>query len=284
MSHILAEDYVFETLEEDIVWYRQSVHESLAGVERQGHDLNWLATKAYTLAALLVLAGRASDSECGDMMWLAGNAEAYALYLALFPKGAKELEVLIPKPPGDVMSIGRTTTGPTSSSSPGHWFKAFYLTLLWEEPFLKEEVLMRSFASTFAASSTKAPAYRTLQVEAAQAMYTRSPDAMTKILAAFDAMQAPGLDPEDQAYSVEVAQCEAGMMARLVSGDEAGFNDEVRLALERHIKHYRQDEAFRNKPVAWVCLPALGLSALAQRRGLKVSVQSPLLPLELISN
>ncbi|PTA67262.1 hypothetical protein C8263_13185 [Deinococcus arcticus] len=284
MSHVLAEEYVFETLEEDIAWYRQSVHGSLARAQEPGHDLNWLATKAYHLATLLVLAGRASDPECGDMMWLAGNAEAYALYLALFPKGAKELEVLIPRPPGDVMSIGRTTTGPTSSSSPGHWLKAFYLTLLWEEPFLKEEVLMRSFTSTFAASSTRAPAYRTLQVQAAQAMYTRSPDAITKILAAFDAMQAPGLDPEDQTFSVEVAQCEAGMMARLVSGDEAGFNEEVRLALERHVKYYRQDEEFRNRPVAWVCLPALGLCALARRRGLNVSVQSPLLPLELISS
>ncbi|MVN85541.1 hypothetical protein GO986_02040 [Deinococcus sp. HMF7620] len=281
MSHVLAEEYVFETLEEDIAWYRQSVRDSLARAEEPQHNLTWLATKAYDLTTLLVLAGRASDPECGNMAWLAGNAEAFALYLSLFPKGEKELEVLLPNPPHGLLSIGRTTTGP-ASASPGHWFKAFYLTLLWDEPVVMIETLMRPYAPVFAASSTRAPAYRTLQVEAAQALYTRAPDVLEKLIAALDAMQAPGLDPEDQAFATEIAMCEAGMMTRLAQGDEASFNGEVRLALERHVKYYQRDEDLRNKSVAWICLPALGLCALARRRGMKVTVQSPLLPLELL--
>lgn len=280
-TSLLPDEHIIERLERRVESNRQLVRKLLdQRVQDQDFDLALLTPVAYELAAQLVLLGRSSERECGDMLALAGNAEAYALYLAQFPRGERSLEVVLP---GRNSTILRQSTGSTSSSTPAHWFKAFYLTLLWnEEPVLKN-ILMRTTQATLRASSTNAPDYRYWQVEAAQALYMGRSDAPEKMMSALDGMQADTVPPDVRDFAADIAMSEAGMMYRLGLQDEAAFNAEVELALERHVNYYGVTEKRRNSPDAWFCLPALGWCAYARLRGMQIKVESPLLPLELIS-
>ncbi|WP_158591665.1 Imm49 family immunity protein [Deinococcus cavernae] len=242
-------------------------------VTAQDFSLTSLGSRALESLGLLTLKGEAGSDEAAKFLGIAAHAESYSLELANYPEASREIEVLIP-PRAD--SFFRLTVGPNSTAHPDRWLRAFYLTLMWWQPALIETVLLNIRYEVLQASSTKSPAYRYLQVEAAKALYRDAPDAPEKILETLEAMaHLPG---DSQEFAAFIAMHECGMMAKLALRDEAGFNQEVELALASHVKFYCEGETRRNGPEAWLCLPALGLAALAKRRGMSVTVQSPYLP------
>lgn len=243
--------------------------------------LTSLTTRALESLGLLVLKGEAASEEAGKWLGVAAFAETYSLELANYPKGSRDIEILIPP---RAESFFRTAVGPNSTAHPDRWLRAFYLTLIWWEPSLIENVLLNIKYETLKASSTQSPAYRYLQVEAAKSLYRDEPDALAKILEAMDAMDLAHLPEPDHEFVAFIAMHECGMMGKLALRDEAGFNQEVELALESHWKYYSDGETRRNDPEAWICWPALGWCALAKKRGMNMTVQSPYLPLELIAS
>lgn len=275
----MPDNFIYEEIDQDIERHRNTIEKILnERVSRDDYSLTSLANRALELAGRLILKGEAGSDECGQALGIAAHAESYSLELANYPQGSKEIDVLIP-PRAD--SFLRTSAGPNSTAHASRWLHAFYLTLIWWQPTLIDHVLMTIKPETLNASSTKSPAYRYLEVDAAKALWQQHPDAAEKILAAMEAMdQVSAIDKEFVAY---IAMHECGMMSMIALHDEEGFNREVELALESHVKFYKQGETRRNAPEAWFCLPALGLSALAIKRGMNVHVRSAYLPLELLS-
>lgn len=275
----MPDNFIYEEIDQDIERHRNTIEKILnERVSRDDYSLTSLANRALELAGRLILKGEAGSDECGQALGIAAHAESYSLELANYPQGSKEIDVLIP-PRAD--SFLRTSVGPNSTAHASRWLHAFYLTLIWWQPTLIDHVLMTIKPETLNASSTKSPAYRYLEVDAAKALWQQHPDAAEKILAAMEAMdQVSAIDKEFVAY---IAMHECGMMSMIALHDEEGFNREVELALESHVKFYKQGETRRNAPEAWLCLPALGLSALAIKRGMNVHVRSAYLPLELLS-
>ena len=270
----MPDAFVFEELDRNLTRHSEMLAKILASrVTAQDFSLTSLGSRALESLGLLALKGEAGSDEAAKFLGIAAHAESYSLELANYPEGSREIEVLIP-PRAD--SFFRLTVGPNSTAHPDRWLRAFYLTLMWWQPALIETVLLNIRYEVLQASSTKSPAYRYLQVEAAKALYRDAPDAPEKILETPEAMDhLPG---DSQEFAAFIAMHECGMMAKLALRDEAGFNQEVELALASHVKFYREGETRRNGPEAWLCLPALGLSALAKRRGMSVTVQSPYLP------
>lgn len=276
----LPDEFIFEELERNLIRHQNVINKVLAErVTSEDFSLTSLSNRALEMLGLLVLKGEAGSDEARKWLGVAAFAESYSLELANYPEGSREIEVLIPP---RAESFFRTSVGPNSTAHPDRWLRAFYLMLIWWSPAMLENVLMNIKYEVLHASSTKSPAYRYLQVEAAKALYRNSPDALEKILEAMEATEH--LPEEDREFVAYIALHECGMMGKLALQDEAGFNDEVKLALESHVKYYSAGETRRNGPEAWICLPALGLCALAKRRGLNITVQSPYLPLELIAN
>lgn len=241
-------------------------------------SLSSLSSEAYGLAAGLLVIHYEPRETIGELLALAGNAEAESLYLASAPARAKQFEVILPSMKDTVV---RWSTGPTSFSHPDRWLRAFYLTLRWwETPVL--DSLMRTRMDTLRASSTQAVEYRYLQVEAASALYLQAPDAQARILAAWRAVERELPDPEQQAFASLIALSETGLMMAIARQDQRMFDHEVEQALERHETYYASSEDLHNSYEAYFSLPVLGLCGLARHRGLELHAQSPYLPLDLL--
>lgn len=276
----LPDSFIIAELEDNLADNRKILDEILdKRITLPKYSFTSLAMQALESLGLLALKGEAASEEAGKWLGVAAYAESYTLELANYPQGSREIEILIPPRPE---SFFRLSVGPNSTAHPDRWLRAFYLMLIWWEPAVIENILMNIKYEVLKASSTQSPAYRYLQVEAAKALYRGAPDTLEKIL---ETMEATEHLPEgDREFTAYIALHECGMMGKLALNDEAGFNDELTAALESHIKYYSQGETRRNSPEAWICLPALGLCALAKRRGMTITAQSPYLPLELIAS
>lgn len=275
----MPDKFIFDRLDGSIEDSREFIAEMLEDrVTAEDFSLTMFASMALRQAGFLILKGQTASADCGAMIGLAANAETYSLYLANYPADSKELEIFLPPRPTGFL---RKAVGPNSTSQPDRWLRAFYLCLMRDDALINH-ILIDIKYETLRDSSTRYPAYRYLQVEAAKALYMSNSDATEKIIAAMRAMELDHLSGEAKEFTALIAMHEAGMMAKLSLDDEDGFNEEVKLALESHIKFYSKSENRRNSPEAWMCIPALGLCALAKRRGFKITTQSPYLPLELI--
>ncbi|WP_189063748.1 immunity 49 family protein [Deinococcus seoulensis] len=212
------------------------------------------------------------------MLALAGNLDAFIVYLALFPRGEKELEMILHD------SVVRPTTGPNSTAHTGTWLQAFYLNLLWRNAVVIDNVLLRDYTSTLQASSTWSPPYRYAQMAALRAVYEGSPDALQLIHEAWNSVETPweGEEHEDMLIRTELAGSEIAVLTQIHLGDEAGLNRDVAYGLRSHQRYYERTEDLQDDPNGWISLPLLGLCALAKWRGMTITVQSPFLPLDLI--
>ncbi len=277
---IIPDQFIIDDLNQDIEAEFETLKQIMSSrIYDDDYRLSSLGSYAYLLGSRLVLAGKSKQGEYRHVLPIAATAEAQAFYLAEYPKDAKELEIVLPTLRE---TFFKKSTGPTSSTYPDRWLRGFYLSLKWwQVPDI--DLLGRTSQQTLHSSSTKSVPYRYLQVKASQAVWARLPDAGEKILEAWEGMSPEKLDSLDRPFAAFIATHENGMLSMIQLGDEAGFNHEVKLALESHEKYYSSSEELRNSPEAWFSLPALGLCALALHRGMKVNIESRFLPLDLIS-
>ncbi|MFB2578079.1 MULTISPECIES: immunity 49 family protein [unclassified Acinetobacter] len=275
----LPDDFIYEQLEQNLVENKQILEKILAQkVTASNYALTNLSGLGFESLGLLVLIGEAGSDEAKMWLGVAAYAESYSLELANYSEGSKEIEVFMPP---RAESFFRHSVDPNSTAHTGRWLNAFYLMLMLYEPNMLDNILMNIRDEILKASSTKAPTYYYLQVAATKALYQNPANALEKIIATMEATQ--NLPENDREYAAYIAMHECGMMAKIALQDETGFNDEVELALNSHIKYYSDGETRRNAPEAWMCLPAFGLCALARKRGMKITVDSPYLPLALIT-
>lgn len=273
----LVHPLILEGLPEDIEWGREHVRGALPRLEGD-IQLSLLSSVTYELGVKLVLSGPDGLNEAGQMLGLAGNLDAFIVYLALFPRGEKELEMILHD------SVVRPTTGPNSTAHTGRWMRAFYLNLLWRNAVVIDNILLRDYTSTLQASSTWSPPYRYAQMAALRAVYEDSPDALRLIHEAWNSVETPwdGEEHEDMLIRTELAGSEIAVLTQIHLGDEAGLNRDVAYGLRSHQRYYERTEDLQDSVGAWISLPLLGLCALAKWRGMTITVQSPFLPLDLI--
>ncbi|MEV6678672.1 immunity 49 family protein [Streptomyces erythrochromogenes] len=188
-------------------------------------------------------------------------------------------------PPGEAVQCriahkDRTlqTTGPQWYTAPGAWLDAFYLALVCRERDRITTLCQVPLA--LLRENGRADDHVFAWIDALQTYWTGGPELGRKLVAAVD-----GTAPEtarDPGAAGRLAYPPMEMLHRIVRNDQAGFNQALATALQRHKDYWSSEESRAIDATGLVALAPLAMACIAHDAGLPIEVESEYLPAALL--
>jgi hypothetical protein len=172
--------------------------------------------------------------------------------------------------------IGVVRSRDTGDLSSADWVDAFWLCQLANRQAALDALCAIDFGA-LPATSTRVSPYVQDYREALVAFRRGSADFSDHLVAA-----AEGADPDspevlsaDWALYIDTPQLE--LLTRLVEADADAFNDALARGLESFRTYWKKQRERKRDEDSFVSFPLSALAALARRRGMAVTVESPYL-------
>lgn len=212
------------------------------------------------------------------------DAETICSDLRMCASAAAALFAIAASPPGQEIVIRFPGDQERSFVSTG-WFNEAD-ALQWERGFFAAvatrsheavEILAAFPMELLQKSTTRAPAWEQLRLEAFAAYGRRAPDALDRVVAASKATSADAAPKSFQNHILDIAGPSLDLVYAVMTRDQAAFDAALDTALKGH-KHYYTRGDGKRQINGMIALAPLALCAVARDAGMAIPIESDYLP------
>jgi hypothetical protein len=256
--------------ERNLGTFEVAVQRKLALAKTNANHLSLLQRITWTLSDYLAALGH--QDRLANALRLLSEIGASTFALARAPE-TQDRDVVLG---GEVVRLH----GPIdeSTADAGAWLFSFWAALAVDDRWSRY-ILASTPMEIMRRSSTRTDPYYVLFVEALEAYANGDPSFQNKLMAALKATDPAGLRMAEERRVLLIETPQMEMLYNLARGDQAGFMAATTKALEKHRKYWEKDA---ENTEGFFALGITALAAEAVRRGLRIDVESPYMPADLL--